>query len=423
MFDPDYFKEIDFTKYKRIAVAYSGGVDSLVLLHAFSLIPECKQKLFALHVNHGLSQNSSTWQNHCEQICASLGVNFVVLEIEFSQKKGVSENDMREARYKALLSWTKKEDVLCTGHHKDDHVETIFFRLMRGTGIKGLSGIEQFSQMSGINLVRPLINYPKKDLQDYARLNELNWIEDESNQDLSISRNFIRKKILPSLENKNWPSYLKSLSYLSKKAKEANEILEEVADLDINLCSTDSLNRLSILKIKDLSKARGLNLLFRWLSLKTDLSISSNLIEEVYKNIIFENSGNEESLIWTGSHDGYLKNFNKIIKRKIKIYKKINKIEGEDTVITTKLHNKKILYNVRFHLTPNCSCLLTNNSKNVLIKTKGGQSWIFTSKTNLTLEDSIYIKDGKKIEQTKQIVISNYSDASKQKQSWSITKT
>ncbi|HIC27485.1 MAG TPA: tRNA lysidine(34) synthetase TilS, partial [Gammaproteobacteria bacterium] len=153
MFDPDYFKEIDFTKYKRIAVAYSGGVDSLVLLHAFSLIPECKQKLFALHVNHGLSQNSSTWQNHCEQICASLGVNFVVLEIEFSQKKGVSENDMREARYKALLSWTKKEDVLCTGHHKDDHVETIFFRLMRGTGIKGLSGIEQFSQMSGINLV------------------------------------------------------------------------------------------------------------------------------------------------------------------------------------------------------------------------------------------------------------------------------
>ena len=296
MFDPDYFKEIDFTKYKRIAVAYSGGVDSLVLLHAFSLIPECKQKLFALHVNHGLSQNSSTWQNHCEQICASLGVNFVVLEIEFSQKKGVSENDMREARYKALLSWTKKEDVLCTGHHKDDHVETIFFRLMRGTGIKGLSGIEQFSQMGGIDLVRPLINFPKKDLQDYARLNELNWIEDESNQDLSISRNFIRKKILPSLENKNWPSYLKSLSYLSKKAKEANEILEEVADLDINLCSTDSLNRLSILKIKDLSKARGLNLLFRWLSLKTDLSISSNLIEEVYKNIIFAKESSDPAV-------------------------------------------------------------------------------------------------------------------------------
>ena len=145
--------------------------------------------------------------------------------------------------------------------------------------------------------------------------------------------------------------------------------------------------------------------------------------KRIPRNIIFENSENEDSLIWTGSHDGYIKNFNKIIKRKIKIYKKFNKIEGEDTIITTKLNNKKTLYNVRFHLTPNCSCLLTNNSKNVLIKTKGGQSWIFTSKTNLTLEDSIYINDGKKIEQTKQIVISNYSDASKQRQFWSITKT
>ena len=101
----------------------------------------------------------------------------------------------------------------------------------------------------------------------------------------------------------------------------------------------------------------------------------------------------------------------------------MNKIEGEDIIITTKLYNKKILYNIRFHLTSNCSCLLTNDSKNVLIKTKKGQSWIFRSKTSLTLEDSIYIKDGKKVEQTKQIVISNYSDASKQKQFWSITKT
>ena len=154
----------------------------------------------------------------------------------------------------------------------------------------------------------------------------------------------------------------------------------------------------------------------------------SELVEKksykrIPRNIIFENSEKEDSLTWTGSHDGYIKNFNKIVKRKIKIYKKFNKIEGEDTIITTKLHNKKILYNIRFHLTPNCSCLITNNSKNVLIKTKGGQSWIFASKTNLTLEDSIYIKDGKKIEQTKQIVISNYSGASKQTQFWSITKT
>jgi len=153
----------------------------------------------------------------------------------------------------------------------------------------------------------------------------------------------------------------------------------------------------------------------------------SELVEKksykrIPKNIIFENDDNEKSLTWIGSHDGYRENFNKIIKRKIKIYKKINKIEGEDTIITTKLYNKKILYNIRFHLTSNCSCLLTNDCKNVLIKTNGGQSWIFTSKNSLTLEDSIYIKDGKKVEQTKQIVISGYSNASKKKQLWSLTK-
>ncbi len=171
---------------------------------------------------------------------------------------------------------------------------------------------------------------------------------------------------------------------------------------------------------------------FRYSAAHSTIVVSNTNISELVekksykripKNIIFENSENEESHIWIGSHDGYLKNFNKIIKRKIKIYKKINKIEGEDTVITTKLYNNKILYNIRFHLTPNCLCLLTNDSKNVLIKTKGGQSWIFTSKTSLTLEDSIYIKDGKKVEQTKQIVISNYSDALKKTQFWSLTKT
>jgi len=171
---------------------------------------------------------------------------------------------------------------------------------------------------------------------------------------------------------------------------------------------------------------------FRYSAAHSTIVVSNTNISELVekksykripKNIIFESSEDKESLIWTGSHDGYLKNFNKIIKRKIKIYKTINKIEGEDTLLTSKLYNKKILYNIRFHLTPDCSCLLTNDNKNVLIKTKKGQSWIFTSKTSLTLEDSIYIKDGKKVEQIKQIVISNYSDASKKTQHWSLVKT
>ena len=135
--------------------------------------------------------------------------------------------------------------------------------------------------MEGIDLIRPLISYSKKDLLDYADKFEVNWIEDESNEDLSISRNFIRKKVIPNLKNDNWPEYKNSISYLSSKAKEANEILDEIAYLDLKLCASESLDKLSILKIKELSNARAMNVLFTWLSLNTHLGVSNKLTDQV----------------------------------------------------------------------------------------------------------------------------------------------
>ena len=123
------------------------------------------------------------------------------------------------------------------------------------------------------------------------------------------------------------------------------------------------------------------------------------------------------------SDHGYRSNFNRILKRKITILKSTNKIFGEDSVIATKKDNRKISYNIRFHLTPGCSCLLTNNYRTVLIKTKKNQSWIFESNSAVNIEDSICINDGKKIEKTKQLVISNYSDTTKKSNSWTLTKT
>ena len=195
MFDPDHLKDINFEKYSRIAIAFSGGLDSSVLLQGLASIPEYKKKLFAIHVNHGISPNSDTWVKHCEQICASIGVNFVPLKIYLEDNLKVSENLLREFRYETILSWLKKGDVLCTAHHQDDHIETVLFRILRGTGIKGLSGIEKFSQIGGIDLIRPLINYSKKDLLEHANKSGIDWVEDESNEDLSFSRNFIRKNI------------------------------------------------------------------------------------------------------------------------------------------------------------------------------------------------------------------------------------
>ena len=285
MFVPDNLRDINLENYSRIAVAFSGGLDSSVLLHSLVSIPEFKEKVFAIHVNHGLSPNSKSWIKHCDKFCSGLGVNFIPLTIELENSK-TNENILRKARYEALFSCLKQGDVLCTAHHQDDHIETILFRILRGTGIKGLAGIEKYSQMEGIDLIRPLISYSKKDLLDYANQFEVNWIEDESNEDLSISRNFIRKKVIPNLKNDNWPEYKNSISYLSSKAKEANEILDEIAYLDLKLCASESLDRLSILKIKELSHARAMNVLFTWLGINTHLGVSNKLTDQVYKSII-----------------------------------------------------------------------------------------------------------------------------------------
>ena len=141
------------------------------------------------------------------------------------------------------------------------------------------------------------------------------------------------------------------------------------------------------------------------------------------KNIYFNSEINEGYTIWNASHDGYLNNFNKIIRRKLIIANKKNLILGEDSIIPTKLKSKKISYSIRFHLMPYCNCLLTNDKKSIIIKTKLNQTWIFKSNSLISLENSVYIGNGKRIEQNNQIVINGTIDDKKKIENWSFTKS
>ena len=169
---------------------------------------------------------------------------------------------------------------------------------------------------------------------------------------------------------------------------------------------------------------------FRYSAAHSTLILNNTNISELSKNsyrripqkISFDYVENDDEVIWIASHNGYHLNFSRIIKRKLKISKNKNIIAGEDSIILSKYNSKKILYNIRFHLTPNCSSLLANNKRSVFIKTSKNQSWIFNSTGILSLEDSICIKDGKKIEQIKQIVITNYADVSNKTENWSFVK-
>lgn len=131
----------------------------------------------------------------------------------------------------------------------------------------------------------------------------------------------------------------------------------------------------------------------------------NKLNKRIPKNITYEKKEDDNSISWTASHDGYINNFNKIVKREITIYKKIDKIAGKDLILNTRSRSKSDIYTIRFHLMPHTNCVISNNKKTVFIKTKKNQSWVFKSENRASIEDSIFINDKNIIEQSKQIVI------------------
>ena len=149
--------------------------------------------------------------------------------------------------------------------------------------------------------------------------------------------------------------------------------------------------------------------------------INKSSYKRIPRNIIYNKEETAENVIIESSHDGYLKNFGKVVKRKIYISKTEEKISGMDSILSIKNNPKPIPFDIRFHLTPSCRCALTNNKKTVLIKTGSNNSWVFKFKNIVRIEESIYINSGKKIEQNKQIVISGIIKNLKHTEEWSLT--
>ena len=275
----------DLLTYNRIGVAFSGGVDSHVLLYSLAQIVSTQKNLYALHINHSIDRNSDLWEKHCKEVCKKLKINFVSFKLNSKDKVSLNENDLRKARYSKLLSWTKPGDVLLTAHHKDDNAETILFRILRGTAINGLKGIPYKRKVKEVDLVRPLLNYSKEEILSYAKKNNLVWIEDPSNKDKKFSRNFIRNEVFPLLKTK-WPHYLESFEKLAHHANLTQESIDEIADRDINEILLKDPNQLSVSKLQRLSNARKRNLIYRWLSIFCPKTVSSKIVDEVIKTFL-----------------------------------------------------------------------------------------------------------------------------------------
>ena len=191
----------------RIFVGFSGGADSHSLLHALVELSrsEALPPIIALHINHGLHEDANDWSAHCAAVASDLGVEFH--ERVVSVDAGASpEARARDARYRVFESFLASGDVLLLGHHLDDQVETVLFRLIRGAGPSGLAGIPEKRPLGRGLLMRPLLGIPRDQIENYAGSHQLAYLHDGSNDDTRYDRNFLRHEVLPLIESR-WPGY------------------------------------------------------------------------------------------------------------------------------------------------------------------------------------------------------------------------
>jgi tRNA(Ile)-lysidine synthase len=241
-------------------VAFSGGLDSTVLLHLLSCLARVEElpALSAIHVEHGLQAAAKGWPEHCRQVCEGLGVPLRVEQVAVQRNTSSLERAARNARYQAFERLLAPAEVILTAQHRDDQAETLLFRLLRGSGLKGLAGMPQQRALGQATLLRPLLDVSRAELEAYARQHQLDWVEDPSNQDLHYTRNYLRHQLVPLLEA-HWPATGSVLARTAGHLAEAQTLLEEFALEDIRRLQVPAQPDWLQLPALDLQGLRALN--------------------------------------------------------------------------------------------------------------------------------------------------------------------
>lgn len=248
---------------RRYRVAYSGGRDSHVLLHCLRAVQP--QATSAVHVHHGLHPEADRWAEHCVEVCAKLNVTLDVIEVNAHPAAGQSpEAAAREARYRALAECLGHDEALLTAHHRNDQAETLLLQLLRGAGPRGLAAMPAHCSLGAGLHLRPLLEFPRAALADYAARLDLNWVEDHSNLDLNLDRNFLRHRVAPVLAER-WPAWDATLARAAVNSSESAMLAEALGHADLQLAVTADPLQLDLAALRRLDRVRRANVVRVWL--------------------------------------------------------------------------------------------------------------------------------------------------------------
>ena len=279
--------------------AYSGGLDSSVLLHAVSKIPGIA--LRAIHIHHGLHADADTWAEQCVEFCRVLNIQIEVIKVDVKNNTGKgTEAAARNARYLAIANHIQADEVLLTAHHRLDQAETVLLRLLRGSGSQGLAAMRATSWAHGFKHTRPLLSVSKAQLQAYAKSENLHWIEDPSNNKTDFDRNYLRHEIMPLLEQR-WPQAVAALSRSAELHAEEHQCLREQSEVFLALVQGVDARALTVSGLMQYSKAWRAQILRAWTESLNTPPLPANILQEIEQALLKANADTAAKVQWSGS--------------------------------------------------------------------------------------------------------------------------
>ena len=270
-------KEILKYNPSHIVIGYSGGIDSSVLLNICSQI---NIPIIATYINHNIHKDAEVWKKHCKDKCASLGIKFITHKLDKAPKGESFEawaSKQRMAFFQNEMA-NHSNPLLLLGHHQDDQAETFLLQAIRGSGLAGLAGIPKYRKLKIGAVMRPLLEYTKAEIEDYAKLHNISYIYDDSNEDIKYRRNLIRNQVLPILKEIN-SSISETLSRSANICAKSNNLLTTLLNKELKTITNG--DKIIVDKLISLDRELQESLLHLWFKNITSISLKNNQIEDI----------------------------------------------------------------------------------------------------------------------------------------------